>query len=179
MASGEPPHTASGKPQYIAKEGDKMNIALTGRTAKPRVINVKQYSGGVDSITFTIKDSLPTGKVKGYMISDKYRQDIDFTASDTGGTAQWYIADTFTSESGTYDIQLELTNGTAVWRSDVMLLIVSESTNGSEGVTTTPGTSTDSGDYQTIYAKIRAYEDSFKNKKLSERVFSDGVVFVV
>lgn len=149
-----------------------MNIAITGRDAKPRVINVKQYSSGIDEVTFTISGKLPTGKVKGYMVSDKYRQDIDFTASDTGGTVQWYIADVFTRSSGTLDLQLELTNGTEVWRSDVIMLIVSESTAGDEAVS-----SSSSSEYPIIYTKIILYEDNFTSNSLSDRIFTDGTIF--
>ena len=47
-------------------------------------------------------------------------------------TAVWEIASDFTAEAGCFDVQLRLEGGGKVWLSDVMLLIVSESTDGEQ-----------------------------------------------
>jgi hypothetical protein len=118
-------------------------ITINGREPKPRVINVKQYSANVDSIVFDIvDDELPTDNAKCFIAGSVYRQSIDLVPTATGGAAQWIISSAFTKESGAFDIQLEVTSDNKVWKSDVMLLIVSYSPTGNN----TPSTDdTDTG----------------------------------
>ena len=59
------------------------------------------------------------------------KQDITAEKSGDTITGVWNIASDFTAESGFYEVQLRITQGENVWLSDKMLLIVSESTDGS------------------------------------------------
>jgi len=107
-----------------------LEININGISATPRIINVKQYSNGVNTITFTLNTCPLEGKITAYVKSDSLKQEIPVTTTDNSLTAVWSIASAFTQESGSYNIQLWLENHTQVWLSDVMVLIVSESTEG-------------------------------------------------
>lgn len=103
----------------------EMEIGIKGRSPKPRIINVKQYSSGVDRILFTLDEGFSDEAVCA-VVGKTYRQNAELK----GNTVVWNIAGEFTRKSGSFDIQLEITEGEKIWKSDVMLLIVSESTSG-------------------------------------------------
>lgn len=103
-----------------------MRVKFNGRTPKPRIINVKQYTNGADRIIFDF-DTVPIEDAVCRVTSDSLSQ----TVTDSGGAVIWDIGDAFTQKSGTLKVQLEMSSGDKVWKSDVMLLIVSESTDGS------------------------------------------------
>ena len=105
----------------------EMTIDINGKSPKPRIINVKQYTSGVDTITFNLNGVMTAaGELTAAVVSDEYRQSITLN----GNTAVWCINSVFTSKSGTYNIQLEISNGESVWKSDLMMLIVSGSVSG-------------------------------------------------
>ena len=104
-------------------------IKVTGRNPVPRVINVKQGSADADKIIF-ILDTDFGNTARCAVIGDKYRQAAEFNE----GIVIWNIAGEFTQNKGSFDIQLEITQGERVWKSDVMVLLVSESAEGSKPV---------------------------------------------
>lgn len=105
----------------------EMKICLSGREPKPRIINVKQYSTGADKIIFDLSGcDVNTEEASCFVVGDKYRQQLILN----GNNAVWDINGSFTERNGTFYIQLEITKNTVVWKSDVMLLIVSQSTSG-------------------------------------------------
>lgn len=115
----------------------EITIGIRGRSPTPRVINVKQYSSKADVVTFALGEVF-SNKAVCTVVGEEYRQSIELK----GGKAVWEIAGAFTQKRGSFGIQLEVTDGETVWKSDVMLLIVSESTGGSR--------STESGGYGVI-----------------------------
>lgn len=103
-------------------------INVMGRELKPRIINIKQYSAGVDKIVFNGLDAIAsTGKL--YIKGDKYKAPVDSYAD---GKAEWSITKGFTSKAGTKELQLYCEDGDKIWLSDIMILIVSESSDGNE-----------------------------------------------
>lgn len=102
-------------------------IGVKGRSPTPRIINVKQYSSGVDRIVFTLEEVFGDKAVCAVVGKD-CRQSAELD----GNRAVWNIAEDFTRKSGSFDIQLEITDEERVWKSDVMLLIVSRSTEGNK-----------------------------------------------
>lgn len=103
----------------------EITIGIKGRSPTPRVINVKQYSSKADVVTFAFSEVF-SDKAVCAVVGEEYRQSIELK----GGKAVWEIAGAFTQKRGSFDIQLEVTDDETVWKSDVMLLIVSESTGG-------------------------------------------------
>lgn len=120
-----------------------MVVNMTDRTPKPRVINVKQYASKTDRVVFTL-DSVPF-EGDATIVGEEYRQSV----SCENGQIIWDIDGCFTQKSGTFDIQLEMSNDEKVWRSDVMLLIVSKSTEG-EKPAPDNGDSGDSGNGEIV-----------------------------
>jgi hypothetical protein len=118
-----------------------LTVSITDRTPKPRVINVKQYSSGVDTITFIINDSIPDpsketeGDVVCEVIGGGYIQVLTLN----NNRAVWSIAAQFTQKSGSFGVQLKVSGKDSEWLSDVMLLIVSESEDGSNVITQQSG----------------------------------------
>lgn len=108
-----------------------MTIEVTGTQPKPRVINVKQNSAGVDEISFKISGlSAFTAKAALSVRSDTYKQELSGSISGGELLAVWSIPLEFTKKSGCIDIQLELTEDSRTWKSDKLVLIVSESVSG-------------------------------------------------
>lgn len=103
----------------------EITICVKGRSPTPGVINVKQYSAKADVVTFVL-DGVFSDKAACAIIGEKYRQSIELK----DGKAVWEIAGEFTQKRGCFDMQLEVTDGETVWKSDVMLFIVSKSTSG-------------------------------------------------
>lgn len=154
----------------------EITIGIRGRSPTPRVINVKQYSSKVDVVTFALGEVF-SNKAVCAVVGEEYRQSIELK----GGKAVWEIAGAFTQKRGSFNIQLEVTDDETVWKSDVMLLIVSESTGGSR--------STESGGYGVAGDSITisdgfvdegvagTYEDFAINKEIvSGMPYSDGII---
>lgn len=95
-------------------------IRLTGREPVPRIINVKQYSSGVDRVIFEF-NPLPEGV--GYVTFDGGKQALTLN----GNKGVWNVLLPFTRQNGCVEIQLEFVDENTVWKSDLMLLIVSKS----------------------------------------------------
>lgn len=112
----------------------EMTVDVAGREPKPRVINVKQYSSGVDKVVFNF-DELPLQNAACSIINNDYKQTLNLQ----NDKAEWLIPLAFTQSTGCFDIQLELSKENQVWKSDNMVLIVSESTEGSKPISTGNG----------------------------------------
>lgn len=109
----------------------EMTINIADTSPKPRVINVRQYAAGVDKISFMVESCPIAGDVAASVVGTRLKQDITARREGKGISALWEVASDFTAKSGCFDIQLRLEGSGKVWLSDVMLLIVSESTEGS------------------------------------------------
>ncbi len=110
----------------------EMTINIFDTSPKPRIINVRQYSSGVDKITFIVEDCPVTGEITANIKGTDLTQEITAQSDEDSVTAIWEIASDFTAEAGCFDVQLRLEGGGKVWLSDIMLLIVSESTDGEQ-----------------------------------------------
>ncbi len=104
-------------------------VRVTGRNPVPRVINIKQGTLAADRVIFTL-DTAFTSAAKCAVAGDIYRQEAEFE----GKAVIWNISEEFTRRKGSFDIQLEITDRGRIWKSDVMVLIVSESTSGNKPV---------------------------------------------
>lgn len=110
----------------------EMTINISDTSPKPRIINVRQYSAGVDKITFIVEDCPVTGEIGASIKGTELTQEITVQSDGNTVTAVWEIASDFTAKAGCFDVQLRLEGGGNVWLSDKMLLIVSESTDGDQ-----------------------------------------------
>jgi hypothetical protein len=144
-------------------------INVTGRSLKPRIINVKQYSNKADRVIFT-PDSMPYDNATCYVISKACKQSVAYEDN----RIIWDIDSSFTAKSGTFDIQLEISDGEKIWLSDVMLLIVSESVSASASTTVSPATVEGC---HLVYEQLSVCTDPFKNKSAASRIFTGGTIF--
>lgn len=99
-------------------------INVEGRELNPRVIDIKQYSANVDTVTFVFA-AAPVGEV--YVIDDTYR--LALNVSDN--SAVWLIPAEFTQRAGGRNMQIEVVNGDEIFRSSVMAVNISLSEGGS------------------------------------------------
>ena len=109
----------------------QLTININETTPDRRVINVRQFSSAVDHVTFILDTCPISGEVSAYMVEDQLRQEIGVQTGAGTTTAQWDISAEFTKTKGFHQVQLRLEGEGKIWLSDVMLLIVSESTEGS------------------------------------------------
>lgn len=112
----------------------KITVNITDTAPVPRVLNVRQYSTGVDKVNFIVTGCSITGEVSACIKGNELMQGLTVSRQEDVIQCLWEIASDFTQKSGCYDIQLRLTSGANVWVSDRLLLIVSQSTDGSISV---------------------------------------------
>lgn len=108
----------------------EITINVNGTAPKPRVINVRQYSSGVDKVNFILNTCPISGEISAAIVGNELSQTIITQNNGNIISALWEIAPVFTAKSGCFDIQLRLEGSGKIWLSDKMLLIVSESTSG-------------------------------------------------
>ncbi len=108
----------------------EITVTITDTTPVPRVLNVRQYSTGVDRVNFIVTGCSITGEVSACIKSNELMQELTVSRDSEAIHCLWEIASDFTEKSGCFDVQLRLTSGVNVWVSDRLLLIVSESTEG-------------------------------------------------
>lgn len=108
----------------------EITVNINETAPKPRVINLRQYSSGVDRVTFVLNTCpIPEG-ISGAIVSNELIQEITANVNGTNTIALWEIAPEFTSESGCFEVQLRLEGEDKVWLSDKIILIISRSTEG-------------------------------------------------
>jgi hypothetical protein len=115
-------------------------------------------------------DTLPYNNAVCYVLSKTCTQSV--TCEDN--RIIWDISGDFTDNSGTFDIQLKISDGDKSWLSDVMLLIVSESVSAS---TNTTVSSTSGKGCHLVYEDISLCLDLYKNKTFADKVFKGGIIF--
>lgn len=112
----------------------EITVNISENAPKPRVINLRQYSSGVDKVTFILNTCPIPERVSGSIVGNELIQEITATVNGTNTIALWEIAPEFTSESGCFEVQLRLEGEDKVWLSDKILMIVSRSTEGDNQV---------------------------------------------
>lgn len=110
----------------------EITININETAPKPRVINVRQYSSGVDTVNFILNTCPISQEINADVVGNGLQQKINAQINNSNTVALWEITADFTSKSGCFEIQLRLEGNGKVWLSDKMLLIVSESTNGGD-----------------------------------------------
>lgn len=108
----------------------EITVNISENAPKPRVINLRQYSSGVDKVTFILNTCPIPERVSGSIVGNELIQEITANVNGTNTIALWEIAPEFTSESGCFEVQLRLEGENKVWLSDKIILIISRSTEG-------------------------------------------------
>lgn len=73
----------------------EMTINISDTSPKPRIINVRQYSSGVDKITFIVEDCPVTGEITANIKGTDLTQEITAQSDEDSVTAIWEIASDF------------------------------------------------------------------------------------
>ena len=116
-----------------------MYVKVINKQMIPCIFNVKQYTGGIETIVFSLPryaEDVDLTTLNARIVTSRFTVPLDIVSTDDTITVSWTIGSTETEESGSFNLQLVFADSTGeiMWRSYMASFVVSKSIAGGEVV---------------------------------------------